>query len=142
MVVEQTDVSRVLVSKQRASSSGDRAAMAMYLAGVGEGRDIQLRASSDPDVHDRFVANSTSVWMLGHSLNGVAARLGSTVMIEMPAPGAAAQRSKIEQWWTEADRIEPASPQPEPEGLERTEAVEPARSRVTEIVRHRTDPGP
>ena len=95
------------------SASGDIAVLArqlkaVYLAGVGSDRGIELGASKDPDVHDRFAANSSSVHLLGHSISGVAARSASTVMVEMPHTAANAQRAKIEEWWSEGELVAPA----------------------------------
>ena len=110
-LVTQTQLARVLISKQYKDSRDVRAGMAIYLGGAS--REIQVRCSSDPDVHDRMVLTAEGgVHLLGHSLNGIDSGVASTLLIELPSAAAAGQAAKVDQWWKAADILEPTADPP------------------------------
>jgi len=109
-IVELTTVSRILLSKQHKGSKDVRAAIAVYLGSRDLARPVDVRASADDDVHDRFIANAQVVKMIGHSLNGIAARTASSLVVPLPQAAADGMRQKIEAWWEAAEAITPSQP--------------------------------
>lgn len=109
-LVTQTKLMRVLVSKQHKGSAEVLSGMAVYLGGRGDDRKVEVRASADTDVHDRMVLTPDgSVHLLGYSLNGIEGGNASTLLIELPKPAAEGQAAKIDQWWTAAEVVQPAT---------------------------------
>jgi hypothetical protein len=99
-----------LVSKQYKDRTEVRACGAIYLGSLARDRELQVRASADPDVHDRMTLDSGGeVHLLGHSLNGIENGSASTVLIRLPSSAAPGQAQKIKEWWTSAEPIEPAA---------------------------------
>jgi len=111
-VLNSTSIARVLISKQHKSSHEDRAALAVALDSPSIPRGIEIRATSDPSLHDRLIVGEDGeVWTLGASLNSVAT--ASTVIVPVPQAGADALRGQAEHLWAAAEQVRVARPQPE-----------------------------
>jgi hypothetical protein len=106
-----TDVSRILISKQQKNSKAERAAISTYLGSDAVPRPIEVRATSDNDVHDRMIlAADGNLHLLGYSLNGIQKGTASTVLVQLPAEACTAQTLKIEHWWAQAEPVTAAQP--------------------------------
>ncbi len=103
-ILENTQLSRVLISKQHKNSKGDRAALAVALASPVLPRSLEVRASDDEAVHDRIiVGQNEEVWLLGASLSSVG-RV-NTVIIPVPKEGASGLRDQAERLWDTAEPV-------------------------------------
>lgn len=110
-LVVETEVSRVLISKQQKASREIRAGIATYLGSPRVARTIEVRASADNDVHDRvLVEDNGSVYLLGYSLNGIKAGAASTMLVRLPDAAAGGQRERAEAWWADAEPVLPSAP--------------------------------
>jgi hypothetical protein len=110
-LVVETEVARVLISKQQKASKEIRAGIATYLGSPRIGRAIEVRASADNDVHDRvLVEEHGSVYLIGYSLNGIKAGTASTVLVRLPDAAAVGQRERAEAWWADAEPVVPSMP--------------------------------
>jgi hypothetical protein len=110
-VIEGTTISRVLISKQHNNSSRDRAELRVALASPLLSRSVEVRASDDNAVHDRLIISQNGdVSLLGASLNSVG-RV-NTVIIPVPAEGAAALRDQAERLWDKAELVRPVESGP------------------------------
>lgn len=108
-VVTHTSITRVLISKQHKNSHEVRAALGVYLGSAQLPRQIEVRATADTDVHDRIIVSSDQVHVLGHSLNGIAKASASTLLIRLPDAAASGQRQRVDQWWANAESINPVA---------------------------------
>ena len=103
-VLEGTAITRALISKQHKSSKEDRAALAVALDSPSLPRAIEIRATSDPSLHDRFIIGEDGeVWTLGASLGSLATT--STLIIPVPAVAADALRLHAEKLWDDAEKV-------------------------------------
>jgi len=109
-ILNGTTLARVLISKQHARSKEDRAALAVALDSPSLPRHIDIRATSDPSLHDRLIVGEDGeVWTLGASLNSVATT--STVIVPVPQAGADALRQQAETLWHGAEEVRMLSPE-------------------------------
>lgn len=110
-ILNSTSIARVLISKQHKRSQEDRAALAVALDSPSLPRSIEIRATSDPGLHDRLIVGEDGeVWTLGASLNSVATT--STVIVPVPQVGADALRQQAEKLWGDAEPVRTTPPQP------------------------------
>lgn len=108
-ILNSTSIAKVLISKQHKRSREDRAALAVALDSPSLPRSIEIRASSDPGLHDRLIVGEDGeVWTLGASLNSVAT--ASTVIVPVPQAGADALRQQAKKLWDEAEQVRTAPP--------------------------------
>lgn len=111
-VLNGTTIARVLISKQHGRSKEDRSALAVALDSPSLPRQIAIRATSDPALHDRLIVGEDGeVWTLGASLNSVATT--STVIVPVPQAGADALRQQAEKLWDDAKEVRMTPPQPD-----------------------------
>lgn len=105
-LVESTNLRRVLISSRHPKSEKERQTIAVALATIPNGGDIEVRHTSDPALHDRcVVGKSGSVQLLGSSVNGVGKHL--TAVISPSDDIAKVYREKYEALWQVADPIKP-----------------------------------
>ncbi len=106
-ILEATSIRRILISKK--ASNKERPIIAVALATLPNGRDIEVRASPDKELHDRrIVAADGSVQLIGTSINGIGRHATSLVT---PESGIAkVYREGSERLWAAAEKIEPQSP--------------------------------
>jgi hypothetical protein len=110
-ILNSTSITRVLLSKQHKGSTEARAALAVALDSPSLPRRIEIRATSDPGLHDRLIVGEDGeVWTLGASLNSVATT--STVIVPVPQAGADALRQQAEKLWGDAEQVRTTPPQP------------------------------
>jgi len=103
-VLDSTRLKRVLISKQYRGSGEARAALAVALATVPPDRDLQVRATSDPTLHDRLVVAETGeVYMLGASLGTIGS--ANTVFMKVPDTAANALKQLAEDLWDKAEPV-------------------------------------
>ncbi|MFE9699023.1 hypothetical protein [Streptomyces lavendulae] len=105
-LIESTNLRRVLISSRHPKSEKDRQTIAVALATVPNGSDVEVRHTSDPALHDRcVVSEGGEVQLLGSSVNGVGRHL--TAVITPSADIAKAYRQKYEALWRDAAVVEP-----------------------------------
>ncbi|MET9218692.1 hypothetical protein ABZX65_07900 [Streptomyces sp. NPDC003300] len=105
-LVESTTLRRILTSSRHPSSGKDRQLLAVALATIPNGADVELRHTADPSLHDRCVVSEDgSVQLLGSSVNGVGRHL--TAVIAPSADIAEVYRKKYEDLWASAERVHP-----------------------------------
>jgi hypothetical protein len=108
-ILNSTSITRILISKQHKGSTEDRATLAVALDSPSLPRGIEIRATSDPSLHDRLIVGEDGeVWTLGASLNSVATT--STVIVPVPKAGADALRQQAEKLWANAEQVGTAPP--------------------------------
>jgi hypothetical protein len=105
-LIESTNLRRVLVSSRHRSSEQDRQQIAVALATVPNGSDLEVRHTNDPALHDRCVVSASGeVQLLGSSVNGVGKHL--TAVITPSDDIAAVYRQKYEGLWQNAQVVTP-----------------------------------
>ncbi|MET7427221.1 hypothetical protein [Dactylosporangium sp. NPDC005555] len=107
-ILDNTEVNRVLISKQYKGSSEARAELRTALNAVAAVVDMEIRATASSTLHDRIlVSDEGPVYMLGASLNTVG--VANTVFMRIPDSAAAALRAQAEDLWDAADAVGSAS---------------------------------
>jgi hypothetical protein len=117
VIVEATDISRILISKQYKGSKEARAALRIALNTLPGLRPLEIRATDSLSLHDRIVvADTGEVFSLGASLNSI----GTVTTVYMPLPRVAATSLKeaAEIWWESAELVGPAADDAGETGLE------------------------
>ncbi|QDQ12822.1 hypothetical protein [Streptomyces spectabilis] len=105
-LIESTNLRRVLISSRHRSSEQDRQQIAVALATVPNGSDLEVRHTGDRALHDRCVVGATGeVQLLGSSVNGVGKHL--TAVITPSDDIAAVYRTKYEGLWQKATVVAP-----------------------------------
>jgi hypothetical protein len=105
-LIESTTLRRILISSRHQSSGKDRQLIAVALATVPNGSDMEVRHTSDPALHDRCVVGQDgSVQLLGTSVNGVGKHL--TAVIVPSDDIAMVYRKKYEDLWAKAQALKP-----------------------------------
>ncbi|WP_158012947.1 hypothetical protein [Streptomyces sp. Root369] len=105
-LIESTNLRRVLISSRHRSAERDRQTIAVALATVPNGSDVEVRHTKDPSLHDRCVVSASGdVQLLGSSVSGVGKHL--TAVITPSSDIAAVYRKKYEDLWQSADTVEP-----------------------------------
>jgi hypothetical protein len=103
-VLNGTNLSRILISKQHKSSKADRAELMIALESPALPRKIEIRASSDDALHDRLIVGDDGrVWVLGTSLNSVGHV--NTALIPLPSTGSTPLRALAESLWENAEPV-------------------------------------
>ena len=106
-ILNSTSIARILISKQHKGSGEDRTALAVALDSPSLPRNVEIRATGDSSLHDRFIVGEDGeVWTLGASLSSVAT--SSTVIVPVPQAGAEALRRQSEDWWDQAEQVRTA----------------------------------
>ncbi|MFE2886324.1 hypothetical protein [Streptomyces sp. NPDC059272] len=105
-LIESTNLRRVLISSRHRSSEQDRQQIAVALATVPNGSDLEVRHINDAALHDRCVVSANGeVQLLGSSVNGVGKHL--TAVITPSDDIATVYRKKYEGLWTSAQVVTP-----------------------------------
>ncbi|MFF3489405.1 hypothetical protein ACFYXC_40170 [Streptomyces sp. NPDC002701] len=103
-VLEATTIRRILISKK--ASTKERPIIAVALATLPNGRDLEVRATADKELHDRrVIAADGTVQLIGTSINGVGRHETSMVTPEIAI--AKAYRDSSEKLWAGAEKVEP-----------------------------------
>ncbi|MFD8911718.1 hypothetical protein [Streptomyces sp. NPDC059575] len=106
-ILEATSIRRILISKR--ASAKERPIIAIALGTLPNGRDVEVRATDDKNLHDRrIVAEDGSVQLIGTSINGVGRH--ETAMITPEPSIAKAYRDSSETLWVGAEIVEPQYP--------------------------------
>lgn len=106
-ILEATSIKRILISKK--ASTKERPIIAVALGTLTNGHEVEVRATDDPNLHDRrVIAADGSVQMIGTSINGVGRH--ETSMIAPEPAIARAYRESSEKLWTSAEQVEPRHP--------------------------------
>ncbi|MGW7239798.1 hypothetical protein [Streptomyces sp. NPDC054804] len=114
-LVESTNLRQVLISSRHPKSEKDRQTIAVALATIPNGRDIEVRHTGDPALHDRCVVGETGhVQLLGSSVNGVGKHL--TAVISPSDDIARVYKEKYEALWQAAETVEPQPMNGSPSG--------------------------
>jgi hypothetical protein len=105
-LIESTNLRRVLISSRHQKAEKDRQTIAVALATVQNGSDVEVRHTEDPALHDRCVVGANGdVQLLGSSVNGVGKHLTAVIT---PSPDiASVYRKKYEALWQSAEVVEP-----------------------------------
>jgi predicted GNAT family N-acyltransferase len=106
VVVETTEIARILISKQYKGSKEARAALRIALNTLPGLRSIEIRATDSLSLHDRIIiADTGQVYSLGASLNSI----GTVTTVYMPLPEVAAAplKNAAETWWEAAEVVGP-----------------------------------
>ncbi|MFF6790357.1 hypothetical protein ACFY9C_14880 [Streptomyces filamentosus] len=105
-LIESTNLRRVLISSRQPRSERDRQTIAVALATVPNGSDVEVRHTADPSLHDRCVIGEKGdVQLLGSSVNGVGKHL--TAVITPSSDISQVYRKKYEALWGDAAKVEP-----------------------------------
>ncbi|MYR36533.1 hypothetical protein GTX14_05990 [Streptomyces sp. SID4944] len=105
-LIESTNLRRVLISSRHAKSEKDRKTIAVALATIPNGSDVEVRHTHDPSLHDRCVVSASgNVQLLGSSVNGVGKHLTAVITPSMDI--SAIYRRKYEDLWQGAETVEP-----------------------------------
>jgi hypothetical protein len=105
-LAESTNLRRVLVSSRHHKSEKDRQAIAVALATIPNGGDIEVRHTSDKSLHDRcIVGENGTVQLLGSSVSGVGKHL--TAVISPSDDIARVYQQKYEALWQTAEAVKP-----------------------------------
>ncbi len=105
-LVKATQVARLLVGAKHPQAPRDLQSLGLALGGLGKGRDLEVRATKDPRLHDRCLISPTGrVSVMGTSVNGVGQSL--TAVVPLSEEAARVYRKLYEDLWREAEAVKP-----------------------------------
>lgn len=105
-LIESTNLRRILISSRHPKSEKDRQIIAVALATVPNGSDVEVRHTNNPALHDRCVISEHGdVQLLGSSVNGVGRHL--TAVMTPSDDIAKVYRKKYEDLWQKATPVQP-----------------------------------
>lgn len=108
-LVESTSLERILVSSRHQGAARDLARMAVALGTVPNGGRLQVRSTSDPELHDRCIIGTDGrLQLLGASINGVGRSM--TAVITPDDEVMRVYRDRYEKLWNTATPIVPQQP--------------------------------
>lgn len=103
-ILESTSVRRILISKK--ASTKERPIIAVALGTLPNGQSIEVRATTEEELHDRrIIAVDGTVQLIGTSINGVGRH--QTALVSPEPAIAKVYREESEKLWAAAEKVQP-----------------------------------